>query len=301
MHRPLPFNRSKAKFMAVTAPRRNRATRITEQKTRLSGFDLTGPFECSYASYDVCLELLEKDAVYYLAPHHFSTRTSEVSKEKPGKELVIDANSLKISDKKSQENIAISNELELSQAFTRRALACDVVGFVSCQNMEKWHRYLFYQMALHPPPGYSESSLEQILRADRAGWIRLAEKVPSVKRTNAGDLPLDAAFDALQTDAAINFKLLPLPQGKTSKPDKVIKDPKIKKVKGKGKGKMPKDLIGMSPNTSGGDRICYNFNLKHGCKYAKPGQSCKRGRHVCMKCHGNHSQISCKKADDAEE
>ena len=74
--------------------------------------------------------------MYYLAPHRFSTRTSEVSKEKPGKELVIDANSLKISDKKSQENIAISNELELSQAFIRRALACDVVGFVSCQNIE---------------------------------------------------------------------------------------------------------------------------------------------------------------------
>ena len=151
----------------------------------------------------LCLELLEKDAVYYLAPHRFAARTSEVSKENPGKELVIDSNSLKIKDKKSQDSIAISNELELSQAFTRRPLAGDVVGLTSFHRMEEWHRYRFTQrMSLSPPFGYSKPTVEQILRADRAGWIRLAEKVQSVKCTDAGDLPLDNAFDSLQTDAA---------------------------------------------------------------------------------------------------
>ena len=57
----------------------------------------------------------------------------------------------------------------------------------------------------------------------------------------------------------------------------------------------------MSPNTSSGDRICYNFNLKHGCKFAKVRQSCKRGRHLCIKCHGDHSLTSCKKSDNPEE
>lgn len=280
-----------------------RASRIQAQRERLAGYDLTGPLECSYMCYDICLELLEKDAVYYLAPHKFTTRMSEVAKDKPGKELVIDANSLKISDKKNQDSVAISNELELSQAFTRRALACDVVGLVSFQRMEKWHRYLFNQMSLSPPPGYTKPTLEQILRADRAGWVRLAEKIASVKRNDAGDLPLDDAFDSLQTDAAINFHLLPLPMGKT-KPVKVDKPDKIKKAKGSkggGKGKMPKDLVGLSPNAPNGDRICYNFNLKHGCKFAKPGQSCKRGRHICIKCHGNHGMASCKKTDNPDE
>ncbi len=49
---------------------------------------------------------------------------------------------------------------------------------------------------------------------------------------------------------AINFHLLPLPLGRV-KPDKVIKPDKVKKgkgSKGQGKGKMPKDLLGMSPN-----------------------------------------------------
>ena len=83
-----------------------RATRIEAQRVRLAGYDLTGPLECSHSSYDLCLELLEKDSIFYLPPHRFTTRTSEVSKEKPGKELVIDASSLKISDKKSQDTPA---------------------------------------------------------------------------------------------------------------------------------------------------------------------------------------------------
>ena len=142
--------------------------------------------------------------------------------------MVINANSLKINDKKSQDSVAINNELELSQAFSRRTLACDVVGLTSFHRMEKWHRYLSTQMSLSPPPGYSKPTLEQILRADRAGWIRLAEKVQSVKLTDAGDLPLDDAFDSFQTDAAINFYLLPLPAGRV-KPDKVLKPPKTGK------------------------------------------------------------------------
>ncbi len=279
-----------------------RSVRIADQKTRLAGYDLTGPLGCSFASYDLCVELQEKDAVYYLAPHKFTTRSSEVVKDKPSKELVIDANSLKINDTKNRDQIAISNELELSQAFTRRALACDVVGIVSFQRMEKWHRYLFQQMAHSPPPGYMKPTIAQVLRADRAGWIRMAEKMNTIKKDEAGNLPLDQAFDDLQADTTVTSHLLPLPgKGKTNNPtddpDKVIKYPKIKVKKVKGKGKMPKDLIGLNPNGPGGERLCYNFNLKHGCKFAKAGQSCKCGKHLCMKCDGPHPQMSCKAPD----
>lgn len=274
-----------------------RSSRIEAQKVRLAGYDLSGPLECSFASYDLRLELLEKDSVYYLAPHKFTTRSSEVAREKPGKELVIDSNSLKINDVKHNDQVAISNELELSQAFTRRALASDVVGLVDFQRMEKWHRYLFQQLSHSPPPGYSKPTIEQLLRADRAAWIRLAETCSSVKRTGAGVLPLNDGFDNLQNDSTVNFHLLPLPQSGTKK----VADPpikKIKKVKGKGNGKMPRELLGLNQSTASGDRICYNYNLKHGCKYAKPGQSCKKGKHICMKCQGQHSQLACKKSDE---
>ena len=281
-----------------------RSSRIESQKLRLNGYDLTGPLECSHASYDLCLELIEKDSIYYLPPHKFGTRAAEVSREKPGKEIVIDASSLKIHDTKQQENLSIKNEFELSQAMTRRALAADLVGLTTFNFsvMERWHRYLFQHLANQQPPGFGRTTVEQLLRADRQAWVRLAEKVPSIKKDNDGNLPLDKAFDDLPNDSSVNFHLLPMPSGSTKiKDDTVNADGDVKKVKkkkkakGKGKGKMPAQLKGLNANTNDGDRICYNFNLKHGCSYAKPGEDCKRGKHVCMRRNGHHPQHKCNK------
>ena len=131
----------------------------------------------------------------------------------------------------------------------------------------------------------------------------MAEKLNTIQRDETGNLPLDQAFDDLQSDNTVTFHLLPLPgrakpggsvdDHDKDKPPK--KDKKVKKVKGK--GKMPKDLVGMNPNGPGGERLCYNYNLKHGCKFAKAGQSCKRGKHLCMKCHGPHPQMTCKASE----
>ena len=128
--------------------------------------------------------------------------------------------------------------------------------------------------------------------------MRLAETVSSVKRTATGELPLNKGFENLQSDSTVNFHLLPLPQSVVKKADPIIKPPTIKKVKGKGKGKMPRELLGLNQNAASGERICYNYNLKHGCKFAKPGQSCKKGKHICMKCQGQHSQLACKRTDE---
>lgn len=63
--------------------------RITNQKKQLAGYDLSGPLECSHASYDLVGEMLQKDSVTYLSPTKFGTRASEVTREKPPKEVVI--------------------------------------------------------------------------------------------------------------------------------------------------------------------------------------------------------------------
>ena len=39
--------------------------------------------------------------------------------------------------------------------------------------------------------------------------------------------------------------------------------------------------------TDGNQKICWNFNLPHGCQDAEPGQSCSRGFHVCVVCPGD--------------
>eukprot|EP00435_Cladocopium_sp_Y103_P041695 s2024_g11.t1 len=230
-----------------------RATRIQNQKTRLQGMELTGPLECSHSSYDYVAKMLEADVPMYLEPHRFATRASEVSREKPGKELVLDNVNLTVKDAERRDKCQISNELQLHQAPTRRSLACDLMQVCTFRHMERWHRHLLDQLQTPSPPGYRQPTMEQVMRADRAGWIKISEKVLSLKRTAEGGLPLDAALDALQSDPAVMFNLMPLPADKanasvkasdSSQTDsgggKPLKVRKTEKTKGKGKGKKTK-------------------------------------------------------------
>ena len=287
-----------------------RAQRIQDQKEKLSGMELTGPYECSHASYDYVAKMIENNAPSYLEPHRFTTRSSEVSREKPGKELVLDQTHLTVKDVENRDKCPMQNELQIFQALTRRALACDLMGVATFKSMEKWHRFLMDSMTMSPPPGYKSPTIEQALRADRAGWVRMAEKVDSLRRLPDGRLPLDAALDDLRSDPATVFHMLPLPMAKTmDKPTKPApatrKDTANKnsdgssKGKGKGKkrgknrGKMPVELVGLNQTMKSGKRICYNYNLAKGCQFAQPGGDCNKGCHVCMRCFGQHPAHQC--------
>ena len=114
-----------------------RATRIQQQRTRLQGMELTGPLECSHSSYDYIAKMLEADVPMYLEPHRFTTRASEVARERPGKELVLDNVHLTVKDIERKDKCQISNELQLHQALTRRSLACDLMQVCTFRNKEK--------------------------------------------------------------------------------------------------------------------------------------------------------------------
>lgn len=288
-----------------------RQARITQQKTRLSGYDLTGPLECSHGSYDLVGEMLQRDAVTYLSPTKFGTRASEVAREKPPKEVVIGSGAqLTVTAGQKDDKCSIASDLLLSQAFTRRALAFDLMSAATFSKLESWHRFLFSHLEHPPVPGYASVSTTQIVNADKQAWVRLAELLPSLKAKADGSLPLDGALDQLRTDPSVVFLLLPLPmtkqntaskqpmkRGNEGHQDTPFKS-KAKKAKGgsKGKGKkgepkMPDELKGLKSNTSAGERICWNYNLKHQkCSFAAAGEACKRGRHVCMKCEEAHPQ-----------
>ena len=294
-----------------------RATRIENQKVRLQGIELTGPLECSHASFDYVARMLENDTPMYLEPHRFTTRASEAAREKPGKALVLDYINLTVKDVVPKDKCQISNELQLHQAFTRRALACDLMQVCTYREMERWHRHLLDQMQSPAPPGFRPPNMEQILRTDRAGWVKMAERLLSLKRKADGTLPLGQALTALQSDPPVMFHLVPLPiekgttQLKTAapkaddaapKPFNVKKKDKLKPAKGRGKGakgkpsakgKMPTELIGLHQQDKSGRRMCYNFNMHKGCDQAKAGQSCQKGMHSCMKCFGAHPAYQC--------
>ena len=70
-----------------------RHARIQNQRKRLAGLDLTGPLENAYSNYTYVGTVVDQDYLSYLEPHRFITRAMEVSREKPGKELILDEHS----------------------------------------------------------------------------------------------------------------------------------------------------------------------------------------------------------------
>ncbi|CAE7827505.1 RE1 [Symbiodinium sp. CCMP2592] len=289
-------------------PPAERTSRIAAQKTRLVGFELTGAMECAYSCYTLVGSMLEADSPIYLEPHRFITRQQEVCREKPKREIVLDGGTkLTVRDQQSRDRCQITNELQLWQALTRRSLACDLMGAISFQVQESWHRFLFDRMAQPPPPRCSKVSMEQLLRADRQAWVQLAETVKTLKRDSAGVLPLDAAFPGLRTDPAVLFNLLPLrspdPPQKTPNPDKGNGKGLDKGIKRDSDGQPRKesqlpDALKNIPNlkkkTSKGKRLCWAYNIKdRGCSHAEAGKACRFGLHLCMRCEKPHPQFEC--------
>ena len=92
------------------------------------------------------------------------------------------------------------SELELVQALRRRALAFDLVGACSYEVMNMYHSMLVQRIQDAPPPNYAKVSIVQALRADRAAFVRIAEKVRSLKVAADGSRPLDRAFENILED-----------------------------------------------------------------------------------------------------
>ena len=295
-----------------------RASRIAAQKAKLAGYDLSGTMEVAHSCYTYVGTMIDSDSPFYLEPHKFITRAQEIAHERPGREIILDASKLTVRDKTTYHRMQIQNELQLSQAFTRRSLACDLMGVVTFRVQENWHKFLMDRLAESPPPNFRRITMEQVSRADRQAWQKLAEIVPSIKRTAAGDLPLDAAFPNLPNEGAISFYLLPTKgsdqDDKPSKPWKGggkgggKKGDRGTKRDSDGKEKVPpelpdalKDIPNLKRTTSKGKRLCWSYNIKdRGCKHASAGKACRFGHHLCMKCGKAHPQFECTSGSSTE-
>ena len=59
--------------------------------------------------------------------------------------------------------------------------------------------------------------MEQIIGADRAAFVKIAEKISALKRDSSGELPMDKELANLESDSSINFRLLTVPSVKIKK------------------------------------------------------------------------------------
>ena len=304
-------------------PSAERDRRIQDQQKRLTGLRFKGDEEVAFASYDLVFTMLEKDTLSYLHPEKFVTRRFELAQKKPPKQLALDNESLTVKENPVDHTCSTRTELELVQAFRRRALAFDLVGLIPYETMNSYHAELLSHLQEDAPPGYANTTVVQVLRADRAAFLHLAEVITSLKMTPNGELPLEVELPKVLARPSVSFHLLPLaaklqratpaPKANPNNQNKRkhedakpgLKDAPHAKGqpsrKGKGKGKsknkrgrgpnVPKDLVEKSLETSDGRRICWPFNLASGCTDAAPGGQCTRGVHVCAEpgCGKSHS------------
>eukprot|EP00439_Symbiodinium_sp_Y106_P022418 s7025_g2.t1 len=259
-----------------------------------------GFVQVAFEAYNIVYGMLQQDTLVYQHPNKFTTRQHELQLKKAVKEVALDGSGcLTVRDKPQQATCDTNGELELVQALRRRALAFDLVGACSYETMNMYHSLLVQRIQDVPPPNYARVSVVQALRADRAAFTRVAEKVRSLKVGADGARPLDHAFEHILEDTHVSFHLLPIPE-KPKQPqpplkrshdnqpheDKGGRPPK--KGKGSGKGKkggtrlrVPKELIGKWSQNKDGERLCWAFNMQCGCKDAAPWGSCSRGLHLC--------------------
>ena len=288
-----------------------RRERVRAQARRLAGITMAGQSECSYASYDLCMKLLTDNCVSYLPPSKFVTREAELRSDKPRKELDVQSSTIVLKDRDPDQSCDTSTALSLHHALHRRSLALDLIGVTDYFKVQGFADFLMGHLHQEPMAGSRATTVQQILHADRAARMRLAELTPDgLRRDAAGAMPLDSLWSRLETDPKVIFHLLPREGGsqkrssESSGNQEQAPTPPKKPRKGTGKGKtkalkepsnLPEELAGLSSWTKTGKRRCWGFNMASGCTQAKVGQACPKGLHHCMRCGGHHPAHSCPK------
>jgi hypothetical protein len=300
-------------------PNAERATRYLEQKQRLSGLVLEGELECSNSLLDSIMQQFDRDELKYLAISSCTSREQEMSGQKRDPKLALDSEGqLKLKQQPNDARADVSSDMKIKNALTRRGLGYDQAGLISFSTHARWIERIFSVMNRAAPDGYSQITVHQILESDKELWHRITDEcrttiipVPGLPR------PLDLAIEKWMYSPEVSYYLMPMPSRSSSSstttvPKKEVIDT-ITKPKGKGRGgkgrggkgrggktsspstQMP---AGCTNKTSDGRNLCFAYNSPVGCSYAKPGNACKRGVHICAKpgCGGRHSAVSCKPA-----
>ena len=140
----------------------------------------------------------------------FHTRRQELLNKKPGKELSIDASSLVVKDKPADLTCSTNTELEVVNALRRRALAYDLTQLCPYDAMNAFHAELIDHLSQPAPPGYSSVSLHQILRADRAAFMIMSERLTTWRKDGTGKTPIEKELATVLTQSSVSFHLLPL-------------------------------------------------------------------------------------------
>ena len=149
----------------VPLPEKLDRTRL--QKERLVGISFTPSVEPSQSLIDRACQQLEDNVLSYIELNRCSSRHDETLNAKTDTTLSLDpSGSLRLSKRQKLDNISITGEHRLRQAFLRRALAYDLANIGTFSVLDKWTQKMFERMNATPLANYKFVSVEQIMNAD---------------------------------------------------------------------------------------------------------------------------------------
>ena len=298
-------------------PAHERDERMRRQARRVTGLQIKGDYEPAHSVVDAFVGMLEESVLKVLPLSRCISRDQELAQAKADKQVVVLENhqlQVKPTPKTLTGEASLSNELRVHNAMVRRGLAMDQAGLMTFTVHDKIMREFLGHLTRPHPPGFKGPDIQAVLRADQELWVRCADECKSNLKVGAdGRLPLDVAAENLYQSSTVIFNLLPLPGSRSTKRSrsasqssgqKSVKKKKKKKQpnpkKDGNRSKLPESLKGFSGVNKQKQRICYNYNLPHGCTLEAAsdghgGQKCQRGLHQCIRCHKQHPLHSCDK------
>ena len=323
--------RSRCEGTSDAQPRRmqlpERVKRMADLKARYPGFLIADEFEFSYALLDKVIDQFERNELRYIQLEECTRRDQELDGLRRDDILKIEVkrdDSLKLEREHPQATARLATDLEIRNAFVRRALAYDAGGLITFSTHELWINKLFRIMQEPSVEGHQPVSLQQAYRADKKLWHKMAsDTIGNIQPIIGSPKPLDLAMQKHSEAVDVCFLLLPLPlgnhnpssssansgpsiiqvtsYGKSNPKDSNEKSQPYQKHKsGKGsfgKGgkhgkpdKSPKvSNQGCAYTLSNGKPCCIFFNSASGCnsKNTPTGKRCSRGFHCCGKVLSN--------------
>ena len=294
-------------------PLAEKVERINQVKAKLPGLLVTQQLEPSHQLVDKVVQQWEENSLRYMELSACNSREQEILAERSQPSLSFDASgNIKVTKKQELAQCSLTGDLRLRNAMQRRALAYEIAGIASFVVLERWSNMLFERLQQEPPSGYRYVTHDQLLRADKALWLRVAEETRAQVQGDGVRKPVEEAIEKWSIHPEIQYHIMPMPTGSSSSTTNktqqsnspsqgmpILKDNDNKASKGKGKGKQKGkiQIPGDCEITFGENQkpICMKYNIGTCRGNVKPGKRCQYGFHVCWKksCHKPHSAVEC--------
>ena len=136
----------------------------------------------------------------------------EVVATKVDKRLRLDSNTLSVKESKTMPDADVNIAFELMNCFRRRAVAYEFAYLISYNAQEVYVQKLFKHLSLEAPPNFAQTTLTQLVRADRQVFGFMSQDTPDIRPQPGGIRPLDAALEKALNDYHTAFCLMPMPK-----------------------------------------------------------------------------------------